>query len=168
VADAGTVAVGVALRERPAVAVGVALTVGRVGVSEGVIVEVGLGGEVRVGVSMADGVAVAVAVMVVLGSGVIVGRRVAVGNGSSPTRKIICRTGPGLPPASSTRAVVIVGPFGNASIAETAKQNWARVRGSTKLCAPNSFTVHAADGVPANSNRHERSLMASAIDCSGP
>jgi len=150
------------------VAVGVALTVGRVGVSEGVIVAVGLCGAVRVGVSMADGVAVAVAVMVVLGSGVTVGRRVAVGKGSSPTRKIICRTGPGLPAASSTRAVVIVGPFGNASIAETAKQNCARVRGSTKLCAPNSFTVHAADGVPANSNRQERSLMASAIDCSGP
>ncbi|MEO8601578.1 MAG: hypothetical protein ABI629_03275 [bacterium] len=151
------VGVGDAVRE--AVMLAVALTVGvgrrvpvsvRVANAVAVFVTVCVGRRVPVSVGAAvvvavaeidgdgDGGGVAVSVRVAsngeVGVAVAVGRGVMVTSGSLPTRNTICCSGPAVPSVSSTRAVMIVSPLGNASTDETGRQYWTRVLASKKRC----------------------------------
>ena len=90
-------------------------------------VDVNVAVGVRVRVTLGGGVSVGGRVCVRLGGGesVAVGSRewVAVGNGPVPMRMAICLVKPGLPCVSKARAVTTVLPSGNASNADTWRQN---------------------------------------------
>jgi len=159
--------VGVGDAVRDAVALRVAVLLGRwvpVSVAAGVavvvgtwlLVAVGLGGSV--GGTVELGATVAVVVTLAVGVAVAVGRGVTVTSGWFPMRRMNCCNGPGLPATSSTRAVTMLSPPGNASTVETGKQNCTRVLESMKLCWPNSSIVHDAEPVEATDIRQLKSL----------
>ena len=93
----------------------------------------------------------------------------AVGSGSPPTRRTICAIGPGLPAVSSSARRDVRQRRRKRFDRRDGRQNWTRERGST-----NSMRAELVDrtgrrqGLAATSNRHARSLSASAIACSSP
>jgi hypothetical protein len=164
------VGVKVAVGERRAVLVGVAVFVGKGVVARGaavglVWVRVALGlwvgvARVLLGVGVARRLRVGVAVGVKLGA-----RCVGVGEGStSPTRTTSCRAGPRFPATSRNRTVRRVSPGGNAQLLATVAQNWIWLVDVTSAGWPCVLTVQAP---VASAKLQPRSLRASETNRSG-
>jgi hypothetical protein len=132
------VGLGVPLRARVPVLVGVVVGSGRVGDGLGIV---------AVGVGVNDGTVVGVAVCGVAVCGVAVAGAVGLAvnvNGGPlvPTRRIIWSIGPRLPVVSRRRTVSTVSPLGKSSVRGTGRQNCACVPTPRKCGCPNASCVH--------------------------